>query len=139
MDLSDDPTLRAVVKAARAWGISPSRFMGSRPETPEWTPRDRELAFALMEYEAGLCPGGPHVLAETSKPEYEGAFVPEDPEPIRCHECTAAALLSELLEKRENPAGLLLPQLQIDPKIVEQNLKPVPPLPYELGGESDVG
>jgi len=90
-----------------------------------------------MEYEAGLCPGGPHVLAETSKPEYEGAFVPESDEPIRCHECTAGALLAEVMEKREKPAGLILPQLKIDPEVVAQNLKPVPPLPPELQGDPD--
>ena len=150
MDFADDPTLRAVVKAARAWGVSPSRFMGARRivtyeydspsgrllaavETPEWTEEDRELAFALEEHEAGLCPGGDHVLAETSKPEYQDAFLPDKDSEVRCHECTGQALVAEILDKRERSAGLMM-RLKVDPDVVERNKQPVPPLPPELGG-----
>src|SRR5215207_4156479 len=131
MDARDDPTLRAVVKAARAWGISPSRFMGARNvvtyeyrqdgklaravETPEWTAEDRDLAYALMNYEAGLCPGCQQSLDETSKSEHSDAYRPD--EPIRCHYCTAQALVSETAEKQHSPAGLLFP-LRLDPEIV---------------------
>ena len=147
MDLGDDPALRAVVKAATARGISPSRFMGAKrvvtheydaagrlvrsTETPEWTAEDRELAFALMEYEAGLCPGCQHPLDETSKPEHEGAYRPDGP-PIRCHYCTAEAVVSENIEKqRERTAGLLF-SFVLDADVVELNQQPVPPLPPEL-------
>lgn len=135
MDLSGDPTLRAVVKAARAWGVSPSRFLGSRPETPEWTDQDRELALALDEYEAGLCPGCQQPLDETSDPEHSDAYRPQ--EPIRCHYCKMQALVSETASKQhENTAGLYFP-LRLDPDVVELNRQPVPPLPPELQGQSD--
>jgi len=150
-DFADDPTLRAVVKAARAWGISPSRFMGARHvvtyeydiggritraiETPEWTEEDRELAFALEEYEAGLCPGCNQPLDETTKPEHADAYQPNPPE--RCHYCTARELHSEAIEKQnENPAGLLV-SYRLNPDVVEQNLLPAPPLPPELQGFDD--
>jgi len=149
VDVASDPTLRAVVKAARAWGISPSKFMGARhvttheydaagrlvrsTETPEWTTEDRELAFGLEEYEAGLCPGEDHLLAETSKPEYDGAFVPDPDSEVRCHKCTARALVAEILGKRERQAGLMM-GVKLDPDVVERNKLPVPPLPPEVGG-----
>ena len=146
MDLGSDPTLRAVVKAARAWGISPSRFLGAKrvvtheydaagrlvrsTEVPEWTAEDRELAFALMEYEAGLCPGCQHPLDETSRPEHQDAYRPE--QPIRCHYCTTQALISETAEKQhEHTAGLLFPII-LNADVVELNKQPVPPLPPEL-------
>src|SRR5215216_750538 len=147
MDLGDDPTLRAVVKAARAWGISPSRFMGAKhvttheydvagrlvrsTETPEWTHEDREFAFALEAYEAGYCPGGEHLLAETSKPEYRDAFVADREGEVRCHFCTGKALVATSLEQRENSTGIILP-VMLDMDVVEQNRQPVPPLPPEL-------
>ena len=127
MDVAGDPTLRAVVKAARAWGVSPSRFLGSRPETPEWTEQDRKLALALEEYEAGLCPGCQNPLDETSNPDHQDAYRPEPP--IRCHYCTTQALVSETAEKQhEHTAGLLFP-IVLDPDVVELNKQPVPPLP----------
>ena len=146
MDLGDDPTLRAVVKAARAWGISPSRFLGAKhvvtheydaagrlvrsTETPEWTVEDRELAFALMEYEAGLCPGCNQPLSETSHPDHQDAYRPEHP--VRCHYCTSQAIMSETAEKQyEKMAGLLF-SFKLDPDVVELNRQPVPPLPPEL-------
>ena len=144
MDLGDDPALRAVVKAARAWGISPSRFLGAKhvtthkylngelvrsEETPEWTVEDRELAFALMEYEAGLCPGCNQPLDETSQADHQDAYRPE--EPIRCHYCTAQALVNESAQDQERAAGLMYP-LKLDLDVVELNRQPVPPLPPEL-------
>lgn len=150
VDLADDPTLRAVVKAARAWGVSPSKFMGARTittyeyrpdgkiaraiQSPEWTDQDREFAYALEDYEAGYCPGGPHPLAEMSKAEYEEAWVPDTENEARCHLCAAKALVTKLLEQRERSAGVSIP-LKLDLDIVERNKQPVPPLPPELQPE----
>jgi len=144
-DLGSDPALRAVVKAARAWGISPSRFLGAKhvvtheydaagrlvrsTETPEWTVEDREFAFALVEYEAGLCPGCNQPLDETSRADHQDAYRPE--EPIRCHYCTAQALISESAQEQDRAVGLMYP-LRLDLDVVEQNRQPVPPLPPEL-------
>ncbi len=146
-DLGSDPTLRAVVKAARAWGISPSRFMGARHvtryeydmggriiaaiETPEWTEEDRELAFALEEYEAQCDPEG-HYLPETSKPEYQDAYQPEPP--IRCHYCKTQAVVSETAPKQHGDTDGLYFPITLNPDVVELNKLPVPPLPPELGG-----
>lgn len=148
MDLADDPTLRTVVKLAQAWGVSPSRFMGAQRivtyeydkpsgrllaaiEAPEWTDEDRELAFALEEYEAQCCPEG-HYLPETSKSEHQEAYRAEAP--ISCHYCKAQAVISDTAPKQYgDTAGLFFP-ITLDPEVVELNKQPVPPLPPELQG-----
>lgn len=135
--LADDTDpLRRLLRAARSWRVAPTVFLGRiRPGT-DWLPEDTELALALEEYEAGLCPGCQQPLEETSKPEHSDAYRPE--EPIRCHYCTAQALVSEMAEKQhERTAGLLFP-LTLNPDVVELNLLPVPPLPPELGGVDGV-
>ena len=105
-------------------------FLGERTvDTAGWTERDSVYAMALEDYEAGLCPGGNHPLAETSRPEHADAYRPG--ERIRCHYCTAQALVNEVLEKEENSAGLLIP-LVLDADVVALNRLPVPPLPPEL-------
>ena len=96
----------------------------------EWTDEDTQLALALEDYEAGLCPGGPHPLAETSKPEHAGAYLRGDE--VECHLCTAQGHLAKAMEEKDpQPAGLMT-SMVLDPDRVEQNLKPVPPLPPEL-------
>lgn len=135
-----------IVEAARAWHVSPSVFMGepvitkhvydhagrlARTETIWWTPEDREAALALLDYEARLCSGCNHPLEETTKAEHADAYRPG--EPIRCHYCTARAVLNRSLEKEENTVGLLIP-IKLNPEVVELNKQPVPPLPPELGG-----
>jgi hypothetical protein len=98
----------------------------------DWTDQDTSYALALEDYEAGLCPGCNHPLAETSQPDHADAYRPE--KPIRCHYCTAQALVAEVAEKDDNTAGLMFP-LTLDPEVVELNRKPVPPLPPELRGQ----
>jgi hypothetical protein len=106
MDLADDPGLRASVAAARAWGVSPSRFYG-RPSMsvtvhecdargrlvrstttsdPDWTDEDRDLALALVAWEADLCPGCRTPLAETTARKNETAYVTDV---LLCHRCAA--------------------------------------------------
>ena len=146
-DLANDPTLRTIVKVAQTWGTSPSRLMGARRivtyeydisgrllaaiETPEWTEEDRELIFALEDYEAQCCPEG-HYLPETAKPEHEEAYRAE--KPIVCHYCKAQAIISEAAPKQYgDTSGLYFP-IAIDPEVVKLNQLPVPPLPPEWQG-----
>lgn len=102
--------------------------------TTEWTARDVDLLLALEEHEAGYCPGGPHPLAETAKPEHDGAYRGGDS--FRCHYCTAQALLAKAAENDEHSAGVLVP-IVLDPDVVAKNREPVPPLPPELAALSE--
>lgn len=125
----DDPLLR-ILRAARSWRVAPTVFLGRVRSGTDWLPEDTELAMALEDYEAGLCPGCQQSLEETSKPEHQDAYRPE--QPIRCHYCTARALVDETAEKQhERTAGLLFP-ITLNADVVELNQRPVPPLPPEL-------
>jgi len=131
---------------AKQWRIPPTVLLGRkvvttychdaasrqvRAETDEWTRQDVDMMFALDAWEAGLCPGGNHQLAETSKPEHQDAYRPT--QPIRCHYCTAQAVHGEVVAKQENTAGLLF-GYELNRDVVELNRQPVPPLPPELAG-----
>ena len=117
-----------LLRAARAWRVAPTVFLGHRTvATAEWTPADTELALELEDYEAGLCPGCNQPLAETTQPDRVDAYRPDLP--IRCHYCTAQAVVSSVDHAR--PEGLLFP-LILDADLVELNRQPVPPLPPEL-------
>lgn len=108
-----DPAQRRVLETARAWGVSPSRFMGEESQVisqtyghqtffqkePEWKDDDRDAAMALQDYEASLCSGCGHPLEETTDPEKEYAY--KAALPLRCHYCTAAARAQE--DYRDNP------------------------------------
>lgn len=128
---SSDP-LRPLLEAARKWRVPPTVFIRKRTvNSGEWTDEDTLLALALEDYEAGLCPGGPHVLAETSKPEHADAYRPDTEKQVQCHHCKASALLQDVMSKEEDTAGVMVP-LMLDPDVVALNLLPVPPLPPEL-------
>lgn len=128
----DSDPLRTLLEAAKAWHVPPTVFIRKRTvNCTEWTDDDTLLAMALEDYEASLCPGGPHVLAETSKPEYADAYRPDSEKRIRCHKCKASALLAEVTSKEDDTAGVMIP-LYLDPDVVALNLLPVPPLPPEL-------
>ena len=145
-DVANDPTHRAYVKVARAWGVSPSKFLGARQvttheysqagrlvrsvTTAEWTDADRQAALDLEAYEASLCPGCNHPLEETTRPEHSDAYRPEPP--IRCHYCTAQAIQSEAVGKQHERSEGLLFSFELNPDVVELNRQPVPPLPPEL-------
>lgn len=113
--IAGDRALRDVLIAARGWtGPSPSRFRGRPVRTdyvldehgrvigsvtdPDWTDDDRDLALALLAYEAGLCHGCGHPLAETTDPNAEETY---QGDLVRCHRCTAAEQVAE--QYRENP------------------------------------
>ena len=126
----DKDPLRYLLRAARKWQVPPTVFIGQRTvNTREWTAEDTRLAMALEDYEASLCPGGDHVLAETSRPEREDAYRPG--RRVRCHHCTGRALVDEVLAKEERSAGVLV-SVVLDADVVAQNQLPVPPLPPEL-------
>ena len=102
-----------------------------RTEIVQWTDEDRDAALALRNYEAGLCPGCNHPLEETTKPEHQDAYRPD--EPIRCHYCVTQAIVAGADAEAKASAGLLYP-IKLDADVVELNKQPVPPLPPELGG-----
>lgn len=128
--VASDPLLRQAIEAARSWGVSPSRFLGAEVVTrhgydvgqrlavsttsPEWTDEDRELVFAFLAWEASLCPGCRHPLAETMKAENEERYrgVLEG----RCHRCTALEIEQEKHQKKDHPSALLVTVKLTDPE-----------------------
>ena len=127
-----DP-LRYLLRAARAWRVPPSVFIGDRTvDTTEWRPDlDSPLAMALEDYEAE-CDDRGHYLPETSRPEHADAYRPDPKREVRCHKCKTEALMAEVAEKRhEDLTGVFTPVV-LDLEVVARNLLPVPPLPPEL-------
>lgn len=122
-----DPGLRRLVEASRAWGISPRCFLGYELKTvtryeydasgrvvrsvttrePEWDDEDRELALGLLAYEADLCPGCKQPMAETTDPANEGRYVADLA--IRCHRCTAVEAAAAKYEGNPAPNALFIP------------------------------
>lgn len=125
--VANSPELRFALTTARAWGVSPSRFLGRElvqrttyeydlsgtrtvavtTTEAEWTDDDRRMALELQDWEAGLCPGCQTSMAETTDPENEGQYVAELP--IRCHRCTASVKAMKPYEESDVPSALFLP------------------------------
>jgi hypothetical protein len=123
----NDPGHRAVLVAARAWGVSPSRFMGETVRTvtthetdaagtvlrsvtvadSDWTADDATSALDLIEYEGGLCPGCSQPFAETTDSQNEFAY--KATLPVRCHRCTTSDIASEEAQKLPHPSALFIP------------------------------
>lgn len=122
----DDAGLRAVLKTARTWGISPRRFMGWEPRQTfaqvyendrlvravvtteiEWDDDSRNLAMAFAVYESDLCPGCSQPMSETTLAENEGAFIPGPA--IRCHWCTVSNMASEMYAEAPHAQALFVP------------------------------
>jgi hypothetical protein len=120
--VASDPLLRQAIEAARSWGVSPSRLLGAEVRTrleygvgdkvaatvtsSEWTAEDRELVFAFLAWEAALCPGCRHPLAETMAAENEERY--RGKLEGRCHRCTALEIEQARHEKKDHPSALLL-------------------------------
>lgn len=120
--VASDPGLRRALEAARSWGVSPSVFNGRQPVTryqhnhagqlvssttdPQWTEDDAQLAVALADWEADLCPGCNGSLAETTLAENEERY--EAKVAARCHRCTASQQLQGTLQSRPTPGALLV-------------------------------
>lgn len=115
--------LRAALAAARAWGAPPSVFLGRElttryeydpgtgrmsASTPEaaWTQDDRDLAVALLDWEADLCAGCHTPLAETTAAENEENYRVEVG--ARCHKCTALAQMEKTVQDKAHPSAILL-------------------------------
>jgi len=126
MDVGD-PALRGMLEAARAWNVSPRRFLGweaaavttyeydltgrlirsvTLPEA-EWDQDDRDLALSLLAYEAELCPGCRQPLAQTTAAgnEYRYRSGPA----IRCHRCTASQQAAAAYQDSPSPEALFIP------------------------------
>lgn len=136
LDLEHDPVTRAEIMAARAWGVSWSRFSGQEPisvttyhyddaghligaatvREPEWTDQDREAAIALQEYEAGLCPGCQEPMSETTDPANEGRYRTDLP--IRCHRCTMAEIARDVHQDKPQASALFVP-IRLAPVVPE--------------------
>jgi hypothetical protein len=117
--LKDSPEQLARVRAAKAWHVSERRFGGWEPTTfyerdaagrivsstpeAEWTPEQQGWALALAEYEASLCEGCGHDLAETLSTEAEDWKVLP---PLRCAACTRLAMdITERSKGNEKRTG----------------------------------
>lgn len=127
MDLINEPGTLAELRAARAWGVSWSRWCGTRPTTtttyeyddqgrvvrtvavsdPDWTDLDRRAALALHAYEQDLCSGCGQPLSETTKPERDGQYLPLAA--VRCHFCTAAEMGRAAYQDNSHAAALHVP------------------------------
>jgi YD repeat-containing protein len=123
----NDPAIRELLEAARAWGVSPRRFLGWEPgqttvyeyddlgrvaratttTEPEWDSEQRRAVLDLLALEAGQCPGGKHQLSETTLPENEDAYVAGPA--VRCHYCTASDRAAKAYEDSPSPQALLIP------------------------------
>lgn len=146
--IAGDRALRDHLIAARGWtGPSPSRFMGRPVRTdyvldqhgrvigsvtdPDWTDEDRDLALALLAYEASLCTGCGHPLAETTDPAAEEAYVAEA---MRCHRCTAAEQEAESYRDNPQPGSL---RYSARPRPTHQHDDPTDP-PQETPDDPDL-
>lgn len=122
-----DPTQRAVLRAARSWGVAPSVFLGRGPRLdlvvtardaagrparyvdtrPEWDDDDRVLALALEAYDADICAGCGFPLSESTTPAREYSYTAGAA--IRCHACTAHAQESAKHSSKSDAAALRIP------------------------------
>ena len=114
----ENPQHRRVLETARAWGISPSRFMGAQQRvttteidgtktqtySAEWTEDDRQAAVELLNYEASLCPKCRNPLAESTIRENEFRYKVDPPK--RCHACTAIDGMAQTYEESPAPDAL---------------------------------
>jgi len=88
-DVAGDPALRATLRAARAWGVPLSVFLGRKQVTtheylngqpvrsttePLWLETDRSAAMALELYEADLCTGCGQPMSESTLLENEEQY-----------------------------------------------------------------
>jgi hypothetical protein len=124
--VSSDAGLRAVLKTAREWGVSPRRFLGWEPTRTlghsyesgvlvrttealevEWDDENRSLAMAYAMWLADLCPGCQRPMTETMRAENEGLYVAEAA--MRCHSCTAHHQASNAYSDAPTPEALFIP------------------------------
>jgi hypothetical protein len=75
---------------------------------PEWDDEQQDWMLALALAEADECPGCHGRLSETTLPENDGLYLPD--EPTRCHRCTAIGIGADQIRngKSPQPQALLL-------------------------------
>jgi hypothetical protein len=139
LDLIGNPGLRAALQVARSWGARPGAFFGDAElvvtdheydstgrlvrtvtSRPGWTEDDRELAYALADFESDLCGGCGLPLSETTRKEHSDAYVAESDEMRRCHYCTALETQSAAYEALPQSSALHL-AIRLDPARVARN------------------
>lgn len=107
--LADDKDpMRVDLQTARSWHVSPTMFLGERTEGPAWTMQDTEYARALAVFEASLCPGCAHDLAETTNPANEGRYEVDPTQTVICHRCAGRASAAKQFEHHTHPEALLI-------------------------------
>jgi hypothetical protein len=119
-EVRDDPVLREILRAAKAWRVQPSKLLGRRVadlvvdvdeagrpvrwHSLPWPVQDVALALALESYDRDTCKGCGHQLTESTRPENEFRYRSELP--IRCHACTALGQSAEPYQESHQPQAL---------------------------------
>ncbi|MFG3340528.1 hypothetical protein [Glycomyces sp. NPDC048151] len=67
----------------------------------EWDDEQQDWMLALALAEADECPGCHGRFSETTLPENDGRYLPDDP--ARCHRCTALAIGADQIRDRKSP------------------------------------
>jgi len=92
---------------------------GERLPGTRWTEHDTSTALALTLYEAGLCSGCGHPLAETTSPLADPNHPDRThhytaPPPTRCHACTAVGLRTPQYDEAPQPDALRFHAVRVD-------------------------
>jgi len=118
-DVAGDPALRATLRAARAWGVPLSVFLGRKQVTtheylngqpvrsttePLWLETDRSAAMALELYEADLCTGCGQPMSESTLLENEEQYQISYE---YCHGCVELDTYQDVLQKKAHAPALL--------------------------------
>jgi hypothetical protein len=128
--VSRDATVRAALRAARAWGLRPSQLLEPRRAAayvverddagravtltaPPLTVEDQALILAFEAYEQTLCDGCGFPLTESTTPENEGRYRMRGL-PVRCHACTGAAQAQRGYEDAPDAQALRFPLELVD-------------------------
>jgi hypothetical protein len=74
----------------------------------EWDDEQQDWMLALALAEGDECPGCHGRLSETTLPENDGKYLPDDP--TRCHRCTAIGIGADQIrgQKKPQPQALFL-------------------------------
>ena len=107
--IADDKSrLRVDLQTARSWHGPPTMFLGERREGSAWTAQDTAYARALADFEASLCPGCAHDLAETTNPANEGRYEVDPAQTVICHRCAGRASAAKQFKNHTHPEALLI-------------------------------
>jgi hypothetical protein len=102
----DNPNDRAVIIAARSFGVAPTIFLG-RDSGPAWTDIDRQAVLELQAWESQLCPGCHEPLAVTTAAENEFRYQAQNA--LLCHRCAATDTAMTQYQGHQHSSSLLIP------------------------------